>query len=40
MGDLDPNDDRAWQSYVEELGKMGLADYVGAYQEAYEAKYR
>jgi putative aldouronate transport system substrate-binding protein len=39
MGELDPNDDAAWKTYLDELSRMGLVDYLGAYQEAYEAKY-
>lgn len=38
-GQLDVNDDQAWQTSTETLDRMGLADYVRVNQEAYEAKY-
>ena len=37
-GDLDPNDDGAWNDYLGTLDQMGLATYVETYQAAYDAK--
>jgi putative aldouronate transport system substrate-binding protein len=39
LGQLDINDDAAWQKYVDTFEQMGLANYLKAYQAAYEAKY-
>ncbi|MEQ7122877.1 extracellular solute-binding protein [Actinopolymorpha sp. B11F2] len=39
MGQLDINDDAEWQKYVDTFDRMGLANYLNAYQAAYEAKY-
>ena len=34
-GDLDIDDDAAWQSYLDELEQMGLSDLLAVYQAAY-----
>jgi putative aldouronate transport system substrate-binding protein len=39
MGQLDINDDAAWQKYVDTFDRIGVSNYLKAYQEAYEAKY-
>lgn len=39
LGDRDPNDDGAWNDYVDTLNQMAIENYVGLYQAAYEAKY-
>ncbi|MEQ4206788.1 extracellular solute-binding protein [Actinopolymorpha sp. B17G11] len=39
MGQLDINDDAAWQKYVDTFDRMGVANYLNAYQAAYEEKY-
>jgi putative aldouronate transport system substrate-binding protein len=38
-GELDPNDDGAWESYVGTFEQMGLETYLQAYQDAYDSKY-
>lgn len=35
-GVLDPNNDADWQKYLNNLETMGLADWVAAYQSAYD----
>jgi len=35
-GSLDPNDDAAWQSYVDEMNNQGLGTYLEMAQAAYE----
>jgi putative aldouronate transport system substrate-binding protein len=35
-GALDPNDDAAWQSYVDEMNNQGLETYLEMAQTAYE----
>lgn len=39
LGDRDPNDDGAWNDYVDTLNQMAIENYLGLYQAAYEAKY-
>ncbi|REF37197.1 extracellular solute-binding protein [Thermasporomyces composti] len=39
MGELDINDNAAWETYVDTLNRIGLENYLRAYQEAYDAKY-
>ena len=34
-GDLDIDDDAAWQNYLDELEQMGLSDLLAVYQAAY-----
>ncbi len=40
LGQLDIDDDAAWDTYVNTLDKMGIEAYIQVYQEAYEAKYK
>ena len=37
-GELDPNDDGAWDDYVTTLDAMGLSTYLETQQAAYDAK--
>lgn len=39
LGELDPNNDADWQTYVDTVDQMGLAQYLEAYQQAYDEKY-
>jgi putative aldouronate transport system substrate-binding protein len=38
-GEADPNDDGAWNDYVDTLNQMGLEAYLQTYQDAYDAKF-
>lgn len=40
LGDLDPNSDDDWRAYVEGFTQMGVPDYLGVYQRAYETRPR
>jgi putative aldouronate transport system substrate-binding protein len=40
LGQLDINDDAEWKKYTDTIDQIGLANYLGAYQQAYEAKYK
>ncbi|GAB3411180.1 type 2 periplasmic-binding domain-containing protein [Flindersiella endophytica] len=40
IGKLDINDDAAWKKYTDAIDQMGLANYLKAYQDAYDAKYK
>ena len=35
IGDFDPNDDAAWQEYLDTLDKLGVQSMIDAYQAAY-----
>jgi hypothetical protein len=35
MGELDPNDDKAWQEYIDTLNQVGLEDIIKLRTEAY-----
>ena len=38
IGELDINDDKAWNDYVSSFEAMGLTNYLAAYQQAYDQR--
>ena len=38
LGTLDPSDDAAWNTYLAELNRQGLQEYIAVMQEAYDAQ--
>lgn len=39
-GEIDVNDDGAWEAYLAEFDYMGLKDYLSALQSAYDRMYK